>query len=289
MEFSVSCVPSPSHSRRSPGLMKPHLVVRNAPSSSPLPVISPARMVVPVRTFASVNRPADAPVVKLPAVNPGQAPAILSDLFPQTDMDGAATGFALAHIARKGLPVLWVQDRLSRSQAGGPCLAGLEGLSVLRVEANRPTDVLWSMEEGLRTAALGAVLGEIWGDPAVLNFTATKRLNMRAQESGVPVWMIRRGCGESLERGSNLGNGSSSSAARNRWRVASLPSAPPLYDTKAPGAPAWQVELFRSRELPTGRWVARYDRAAHRLHFSAFSGDGTLADHHQADGYRAAG
>lgn len=222
-------------------------------------------------------------------MKPGQVPAILSDLFPQTDIDAAATGFALAHIARKGLPVLWVQDRLSRSQAGGPCLAGLEGLSVLRVEANRPADVLWSMEEGLRTAALGAVLGEIWGDPAVLSFTATKRLSMRAQESGVPVWMIRRGCGSSLERLPSLGCGSGSSAARNRWRVASLPSVPLLHDAKAPGAPAWQVELFRSRELPTGRWVARYDRAAHRLHFSALSSDRALADHHQTDDYRAAG
>lgn len=213
-------------------------------------------------------------LAEVPLVKPGHAPAILSDLFPQTDMDGAATGFALAHIARKGLPVLWVQDRLSRSQSGGPCLAGLDGLSVLRVEANRPADVLWSMEEGLRTASLAGVLGEIWGDPAVLDFTATKRLSMRAQASGVPVWMMRRGCAPSL------------SAARNRWRVASLPSSLPLHDAKAPGAPAWQVELFRSRELPTGRWVARYDRTTHRLYFSSPSGDGAVADHQQTDGYQ---
>lgn len=248
--------------------MKPHLVVHNAPSVSPLSVIRQAPFVVPGR------RPIPAEV---PLVKPGQAPAILSDLFPQTDMDGAATGFALAHIGQKGLPVLWVQDRLSRSQAGGPCLAGLDGLSVLRVEANRPADVLWAMEEGLRTASLAGVLGEIWGDPSVLTFTASKRLSMRAQASGVPVWMIRRGCTLNL------------SAARNRWRVASLPSSLPLHDTKAPGAPAWQVELFRSRELPTGRWVARYERAAHRLYFSALSGDGALADPDEAGAYRAAG
>lgn len=260
----MSCVSSPSYpltkSGRLPALTKPRLVVRNAPSPSSLPVLVPA------------DRPADSP-----AVEPEKAPAILSDLFPQTDMDGAATGFALAHLARKGLPVLWVQDRLSRLQAGGLCLAGLEGLSVLRVEASKPADVLWSMEEGLRAASLAGVVGEIWGDPAALTFTATKRLSLRAQASGVPVWMIRRACGATL------------SAARNRWRVASMPSAPPLYDAKAPGAPAWQVELFRSRELPTGRWVARYDRAAHRLHFSAPSGDGTLADPDEAAAWRATG
>lgn len=253
--------------------MKPHLVVRNAPPANPLTVTRQAPFVVPGRKQV---------LAEVPLVKPGQAPAILSDLFPQTDMDGAATGFALAHIARKGLPVLWVQDRLSRSQAGGPCLAGLDGFSVLRVEANRPADVLWSMEEGLRTAALAGVLGEIWGDPPVLDFTATKRLSMRAQASGVPVWMIRRGCAQNL------------SAARNRWRVASLPSSPPLHDAKAPGAPAWQVELFRSRTLPSGQWVAHYERAAHRLHFSALSGDGAVADpqqtgHSGEETYRAAG
>lgn len=273
MEFSVSCVSSPSQSSRSAALMKPHLVVHNAPSAISLPARSP------IAVLASGGQ---ARLSDMPVVQPGQAPAILSDLFAHSDMDGAATGFALAHIARKGLPVLWVQDRLSRSQAGGPCLAGLDGISVLRVEANRPADVLWSMEEGLRTAALGGVLGEIWGDPPVLDFTATKRLNMRAQASGVPVWMIRRAC-------PNVGGGHNLSAARNRWRVASLPSAPPLYDTRAPGEPAWQVELFRSRALPTGRWVARYDRATHRLHFYTPSGDRAVADYNQKDGYREAG
>lgn len=276
MELSVSCVSSPSHpstpSRQLPALMKPHLVVHNAPSSNPSSGLSSTPLPTPIVVPAKSTSPSRVPLMK-----PGEMPAILSDLFPQTDMDGAATGFALAHIVRKGLPVLWVQDRLSRLQAGGPCLAGLDGFSVLRVEANRPADVLWSMEEGLRTASLGGVLGEIWGDPAVLSFTATKRLSMRAQSIGVPVWMIRRGCAQNL------------SAARNRWRVASLPSSPPLHDAKAPGAPAWQVELFRSRELPTGRWVAHYDRATHRLHFSSLSSDGTLADHHQSSGYRATG
>lgn len=220
----------------------------------------------------SARNPVAGPVVALE-----QAPAILSDLFPQTDMDGAATGFALAHLARKGLPVLWVQDRLSRLQAGTLCLAGLDGLSVVRVEANKPADVLWSMEEGLRAPSLAGVVGEIWGEPSALTFTATKRLSMRAQASGVPVWMIRRGCGANL------------SAARNRWRVASLPSSPPLYDAKAPGEPVWQVELFRSRTLSPGCWVAQYDRAAHRLHFSAPSGDGALANPDEAAAWRATG
>ena len=34
-----------------------------------------------------------------------------------------------------------------------------------------------------------AVIGELWGDPAALDFTATRRLAVAAERSGVaPVW-----------------------------------------------------------------------------------------------------
>ena len=47
------------------------------------------------------------------------------------------------------------------------------------------------MEQGAGCAGLSAVVGEIHGAPAVLDFTATKRLALRAEASGVPVWPIR--------------------------------------------------------------------------------------------------
>ena len=72
-------------------------------------------------------------------------------------------------------------------------LAGLpEGTEILHLEVSRPLDALWAMEEGLRCPSLGAVIGEIWGDPAVLDFTATKRLALRAEAHRVPAWIIRR-------------------------------------------------------------------------------------------------
>ena len=207
----------------------------------------------------------------------------LAEIFPHTAVDAGAVGFALAHLipgtgvntrigtgigtgprmgTRTGSnmqpktgpkmgPVLWLQDRQSRQETGRPCLAGLGfggQIDLLYLELNRPADVLWAMEEGLRCPSLGGVVAEVWGNPAVLDFTATKRLALRSEAQAVPAWLIRRAATADL------------SAARERWRVASLPSAPVPHDMRAPGAPLWRAELFRARWRTPGQWVARYDK-----------------------------
>ena len=63
------------------------------------------------------------------------APAMLSEVFAETPMDGAVTGFVLAQLGPGCKPVLWVQDRMSRREAGWPCLAGIRpGVDVLKVD-----------------------------------------------------------------------------------------------------------------------------------------------------------
>ena len=181
-------------------------------------------------------------------------PATLAEVFSPHAPDGAATGFVLAHVRPGAGPVLWVQDRLTRREAGRPYLAGLGvGLEVLFLDVSRALDVLWAMEQGLGCPALGAVIGEVWGDPPALDFTATKRLALRSEAHGVPAWLVRRAASPDL------------SAARERWRVSSLPSEPVRDDMRAPGAPIWKAELFRARWRAPGEWVMRHDRAAHRL------------------------
>lgn len=200
----------------------------------------------------------------------------LCEVFPETSADAAAVGFVMCTLPRGDTPVLWVQDRLSRSEAGQPYLPGLKARGLIEVTASRAVDVLWAMEEGLGCAALGAVIGEIWGDPPRLDFTATKRLALRAERHGVPCWLIRRAAAADL------------SAARNRWRVAALPSAAHPHDPTAPGDPRWQVTLFRSRNRPPGTWVASHDRAADRVDFAAPLRDGALAEGEGAHAQRAA-
>ena len=205
----------------------------------------------------------------------------LSEVFAETLGDAGAAGFVLSQLAKGSAPVLWIQDRLSRRETGRPHLPGLgQGRSLLLLEIARPADVLIAAEEGLRCKALAGVVAEIYGDPSALTFTATKRLAQRAEASGVPCWLVRHGGTADL------------SAARDRWRIASLPSTPNPDDTRAPGDPRWRLELFRSRDKQPGLWVARHERgadgAADRVHLVAAVRDGTLAEGAGTAGQRAA-
>ena len=128
----------------------------------------------------------------------------------------------------------------------------------------RPQGVLQAMEDGLACSGIGAVVGELWGCPRELTFTATKRLAMRAEAQGVPCVLIRHNARAEI------------SAARNRFRIASLPSALNRDDPGAPGDPRWRVELFRSRTQAPGTWVVRHDLAADRLDFTPLLADGAV-------------
>ncbi|WP_339764682.1 hypothetical protein [uncultured Sulfitobacter sp.] len=200
----------------------------------------------------------------------------LSEIFPTAVTDTAGLGFLLAKLPHSTAPVFWVQDRLSRQETGHPYLPGLPDRPIIRIDVNRPVDVLWAMEEGLRCTSLAAVIGEVWGNPKVLDFTASKRLVLRAERYGIPCWLVRRAASPDL------------SAARNRWRVTSLPSLPHPDDPKAPGDPRWQVELFRARHTQPGTWIATHDRTADRVDISASVRDGPMAKSDGKAQHRAA-
>lgn len=199
-----------------------------------------------------------------------QAGATLSEVFPEPGAEAAATGFVVARIGHGTRPLLWLQDRLAQRETGRPFLAGLAlQRPLMLMQLSRPVDVMTAVEEGLRCKALAAVVAEIRGDPTAVNFVAMKRLALRAETSGVPCWLIRQAASADL------------SAARDRWRIAPLPSAANPDDPQASGDPRWQVELFRSRDSRPGKWVARHERgtdgAADRLDLVAAIPDGTLA------------
>lgn len=204
----------------------------------------------------------------LPARLADGAPAILSELFAASPRDAGWTGFVLAQLQAR--PLLWVQERMAILEGGRVHAAGLGavGDQLIHVEARDAKAALWAMEEGLRCSGLGGVIGELWGDPQALDFTATRRLAVAAERSGVGCWLIR------LQGNANL------SGARERWRLASAPSAPHPFDPKAPGSPQWQVELFRSRRRLPGSWLvgagAAGDDAADLLPVAAQPADRAL-------------
>ena len=189
----------------------------------------------------------------------------LSELFPASARDGGATGFLLAHVAR-GKPLLWVQERMAMIEAGRIYPPGLGMSDLIHVTARDARAALWAMEEGLRCSALGAVIGEVWGDPKALDFTATRRLAVAAERYGVAAFLIR------------LGGHPNLSGARMRWRVASAPSLANALDPKAPGTAAWEAELFRARGFAPGKWIVSHEKSADRLSVVAAAVDRTLVE-----------
>ena len=187
----------------------------------------------------------------------------LSEIFAAHPRDGGWTGFLLAQVD-PAKPLLWVQDRMSILESGRIHPPGLPSQDLIHVEARDARSALWTMEEGVRCFGLSCVIGEIWGDPKVLDFTATRRLAVASERSGVPCWLVR------------LGGSANLSGARMRWRIASAPSLVNSLDPRAPGMSAWDAELFRARGVPPGRWSLAHE--AGHFHLVAAPGDRALGE-----------
>jgi protein ImuA len=194
---------------------------------------------------------------------PAPSSPTLSELFAVHPRDGGWAGFLLARIATDR-PLLWVQERMAILESGRAHPPGLPTQKLIHVEARDARDALWAMEEGLRCSALSAVIGEIWGDPRALDFTATRRLAVASERSGVAAFLIR------------LGGHANLSGARMRWRIGSAPSLANELDPKASGLPAWDAELFRARGLPPGRWSLAHEAGA--FHLVSTPGGGALGE-----------
>jgi len=196
-----------------------------------------------------------------------------SDIYPTSPRDAAAIGFVLAQLRPVKGPILWIRDRMTGLETGEMYLAQRISGGMVQCALKHPVSVLQAMEDGLGSSGIGAVVGELWGDPRELDFTATKRLAMRTEARGIPCILLRHNAHPNL------------SAARNRLRISSLPSAINTLDPPAPGDPRWRVELFRSRTQAPGAWVVRHDRAQDRLDFTPVLTDGAVGEDSGARGH----
>jgi protein ImuA len=164
----------------------------------------------------------------------------------------ALTAFAGAIAGRLGT-ALWCAQRTDRTNAGvyGPGLAqvGLKPEHVLAVTAACNSDILAAMEEGLRHRVLACVVGEV----ARLNLTASRRLQLAAEKSGVTAFVLRTPpCRFKTELQTEP------ITAASRWRITQVPSAPHSLP-EAGRAPSirsrWRLELLQSRSGATGDWI----------------------------------
>lgn len=131
------------------------------------------------------------------------------------DGDAAAGGFALAvagRFAGSGGRLLHLGVRHHGQAAGllyGPGVVrlGIDPDRLILATVPRPADLLWMMEEGLRSRALAVVIG----DGVTADLTASRRLQLAAEAGGAAALLLPPVATRSW-------------TALTRWRVASAPS-----------------------------------------------------------------
>lgn len=141
----------------------------------------------------------------------------------------------------------------------GPGLRGFQaGDGFLLVETKTEALALWAMEQGLRSGGAALVIGTVDG----AELAQTRRLEFAARDGGCSGLLLRARSGDL-------------SAARRRWRIATLASGGDAFDDRAPGRMTIRAEMTRSRMERPGVWMLEQDDETHRLRLAdRLAGDG---------------
>ena len=134
----------------------------------------------------------------------------------------------------------WISAR-SRSWRGGSLLPSVDPARLIFARARRPEDILWTLEEVLRSGAAPLVVAEVTSPPAL---TPVRRMNLAA-EAGMEAARL---AGRPAPLGLMLVPGDGGAAgAESRWHMAPLPSGSGLTD----GGRLWRLERRRARNALT--------------------------------------
>ena len=196
------------------------------------------------------------------ALGGGLARGRVHELFaPEVDDGPSAAGFAvmLALLAAgPGSPILWLRTDEAERRGGRLHAPGLVELggdpdALLLGQAPDAKALLRGAADAARCPGLEALVVECRGKCPALDLTASRRLALAAEQSGVTLFLLRQEA-EPVP-----------SAADTRWAVSAAPSR--ALEANAPGAPMFEIELLRRRAGPAGmRWQLEWNRD--RLVFS---------------------
>lgn len=172
--------------------------------------------------------------------------------------EGAATGFAFVLLSALAgctiteqpalsRPLLWVQDRSARAEAGRPYGLGFPAFGfdpshVVLVSTKGALEALAAVEIGLEIGGLAGVLVELPPALPADMLALGKRLALRAERSATPCLLL------------HASRRAVAAPVATRWEVASLPAV----SSKAWEAPlpVAGLDLVKNRFGPTGRWSA---------------------------------
>ena len=140
--------------------------------------------------------------------------------------------------------ILWCWPRVMAQEFGDLYAPGLDASlsgalgtasrAITIVEPSRSQDVLWAMEEGLKSKALACVVG-VLDD---VDLTPARRLALAAQKYNVPALVLTSPRAPPM------------AATATRWRIAPMPSAQHPIETNLPGSWRLKLSLERRRSHP---------------------------------------
>lgn len=190
---------------------------------------------------------------------PEARPGLLQEFFADEQRHaGSLLGFALARAGQFLSParpaIVYLQMAADAQEMGlvyGPGLGGFgldpDGLVLIRPDS--VTDLLWAAEEAIACRAVATVIADVTGRPRALDFTAARRLCLRAGASGTSMFLLR------------YGTWREASPAPLRWHVAPAASAPLRFDDRAPGSMRWHIRLEKDAVTKQDRdWLVEWTK-----------------------------
>lgn len=170
----------------------------------------------------------------------GIARGRLHELFAADPIDQpSVTGFALMLAMRLGAgPLLWLRQDGGVCGGGALYAPGLVALGcdpsrIIEVQAPDELALLRAAGDAVRCQQLAAVLIEPWKAARAFDLTASRRLSIAAEKTGVTVLMLRSAADPRP------------SAAHTRWRIRAIPSQ--ALEAGAPGLTTIEISLIRHR------------------------------------------
>ena len=144
--------------------------------------------------------------------------------------------FALWLAAQTRGPVIWITPDWS-SEALNPCglMPFVDPARLILVHAKRPDDVLWSMEEVLRSGTVPLVVGDLPGLPGL---TPVRRMHLAAENGGAGKGKAPLGLLLTPGMGGAQG-------VESRWHL-----APDHRGTSG----RWRMTRLRARTAPEQAW-----------------------------------
>jgi protein ImuA len=172
---------------------------------------------------------------------------------------GAAGAGFLALALKASAPTGWIVWVTQDADLYAPGLAafGLDLRRLILVSTRRDAEVCWALEEALRSRSLAAVVGEV----GVLALNTTRRLQLAAEQAGIPCFLLRRWRTQELAQRQRA----QPIAAVTRWRI-----APQLHQRVPDQVPAaqpelgpahWRLDLWRCRNAAAASWIMEFDHA----------------------------